>query len=45
MTAIRHLKKAEQRLKTWEDYTFCRENYGQPYFSEGILTASYSLIF
>jgi hypothetical protein len=29
MTGVSHLKKAEQRLETWEDYTFCRENNGQ----------------
>jgi hypothetical protein len=25
MTGVNHLKKAKQRLKTCEDYTFCRE--------------------
>jgi len=29
MTGISHLKKAEQRLKTCEDYNFCRKSYGQ----------------
>jgi len=29
MTAVSHLKKAKQRLKTCENYTFCRESYGQ----------------
>jgi len=29
MTGVSHLRKAEQRSKTCEDYTFCREIYGQ----------------
>jgi hypothetical protein len=29
MTGESHLKKDEQRLETCEDYTFCRESYGQ----------------
>jgi len=29
MTGVSHLKEAECSLKICEDYTFCRENYGQ----------------
>jgi hypothetical protein len=29
MTGVSHEKKTEQKLKTCEDYTFCRERYGQ----------------
>jgi hypothetical protein len=29
MTGVNHLKKAEQRLKTCEDHTFCRGSYDQ----------------
>jgi hypothetical protein len=28
MAGLSHLKKAEQRLKTCEEYTYCREGYG-----------------
>jgi hypothetical protein len=42
MSGVSHLKKAEQRLKTCKDYTFCRESYGQSCF--GTLNESYSSI-
>jgi len=29
MTGVRHLKKAEHKLKTYDDYTYCKENYGR----------------
>jgi hypothetical protein len=29
MTRVSHLKNVRQRFKTFEDYTFCRESYGQ----------------
>jgi hypothetical protein len=31
MTGLSHLKKAEQRLKTSEEYTFCRGSYDQSF--------------
>jgi len=34
MSGVSHLKKAEKRLKTCEDHTFCRESYGQSLFLE-----------
>jgi hypothetical protein len=41
MTGVSHPKKAEYRLKTCEDYTSCRERYGQRFGgggdSQGIL--------
>jgi hypothetical protein len=43
MTGISYLRKAEQRLKTYEDYTICRESYGQRFV--GNLKAFYSSIF
>jgi hypothetical protein len=38
MTGVSHLKKAEQRLKTYEDYTFCRKVTAKVFWdSQGIL--------
>jgi hypothetical protein len=31
MTSVSHLKRARQRMKTCEDYTFCRESYGKQF--------------
>jgi hypothetical protein len=44
LTIVIHLKKSGDRLKTCEDYTFCRESYGQRSFF-GNLKASYSSSF
>jgi hypothetical protein len=43
MTGVSYFKKAEQRLEIGEDYTFCRESYGQRFWD--CLKESYSLIF
>jgi hypothetical protein len=35
MAGVSHLKKAEKRLKTCEDYTFCTASFGQIFLCEG----------
>jgi hypothetical protein len=38
ITGVSNLKKAEHKLKTWEEYTFCRERYGRKFWeTQGIL--------
>jgi hypothetical protein len=34
ITSVSHLREAEQRLKTCENYTFCRESYGQRFWHQ-----------
>jgi histone-lysine N-methyltransferase SETMAR len=42
MTWVSHLKKAEQRLKTCEDYSFCRERHGHVFWdSQGVLVIDF----